>query len=300
MANPSEFYHREVGRGPFHCEVSGSVQSFTDIHPSPEIDVTFDGRRVTVRAAPAPDFDSFDIISVVQSDMETTERHSPSATQHDESFLDRLRVTTLPSSHFIVSDIQTIGNRILGLRHVSSPEHAQYESTNGMLNGCSLNLSFNECEHKMDDCEKDFIDLHTKIEFQDPQEIQRRITKYEDAINNFVEQSIHMDLQNPCQPVVGMKIGTFLETINKVRFLVIHYPPYEQPTDCCSYGGLGRIPKTYVQAENISPLIPLAYNFCQLLYDNRDEIIESIEVAKEVYRIFTDHYRQSLLNHIRK
>ncbi len=194
-----------------------------------------------------------------------------------------------PESHFTPGDIVKIGGTLIGLRHVSSEEHAAREAAFGMVNGCSLNISF--CEGSGFQSSK-FHNLHQKIERgEDCTEL---VAQYESAITNFIIDSLEMDLEE-------VTFSTdMLSCLEKARFLIVkttHY--FASDTHYASYGGLGRFPKETLPKDDIVRLRTL--NKEDLSLSIRPHPIErGDESYTDLLYFIADQYRGELLRFIRE
>lgn len=158
-----------------------------------------------------------------------------------EALIQRLKPV---DTEFKISDIRKIGDRSLGLRHVSNHEVAEREKTYGVFDGCSLNISFGASDSTT--CSNKFEGLHNLSD----EEIEQKLPEYEEGITAFLNESIRKDLCCPSDN--GATFQNVLDSVNKTAFMVLEYGCCS-PTDCNIWGnGLGRFPKARVRPENIS------------------------------------------------
>lgn len=180
--------------------------------------------------------------------------------------------------HFCNLDIIKIGNRILGLRHLSSADRADHEAKHGMIQGCSLNISFGETERGN---QNPYHQLHTKAEH----EIKDLLFAYEFGIETFIKNSLNEDTN------YSFKTRDLIETIGKTHFLVLEYKLGTLIADSHAWGnGHGRFPKMNVAAEKISVLKSPSMT--------EVNIEESDDYETSLNRLVTLH-KTSLINYIR-
>ncbi len=155
---------------------------------------------------------------------------------------------TLPcepkESHVTPKDILTIGGKIIGYRHVSSEEHAQYEAINCIRDGCALNISFCDTpsfKHQP----AIFFNLDQKI--RKGEECSDLIKKYETALTSFIGLSIEMDITD-----VNYTYRSAIYTVARTRFMLIaRDTPFCTDADDSCYGGLGRFPNGGTPPEKV-------------------------------------------------
>lgn len=190
--------------------------------------------------------------------------------------------------HFRVADIRAIGNRNLGLRHVSSHEIANREKEQGMFLGCSLNISF----HAAGDPTRrpKYQGLHLKTD----EEIERQLPEYEKAIDEFIFTSIkNFDLDADDKG----RLQQVLNSAKKTAFTVIDYRPDAHSCDSRSWGhGMGRFPKMNVRGENITVLRPLDVDNWEISEAGRQQYNYLFE---DSLNFLVAHYRKRLLDHVR-
>ncbi|KPK32825.1 MAG: hypothetical protein AMS24_03060 [Chlamydiae bacterium SM23_39] len=158
--------------------------------------------------------------------------------------------------HFCVEDINRIGQKSLGLRHVSSFKNACYEAINGMKDGCSLNISFKKSEGPYN--KNRFEDLHKKSK----EEIKEQLPEYEKGIINFITNSMKMDLNKkikrldyPSSDRLNEVIDIIKNILKKTHFLLLNYKTRAVVTDTGLWSnGLGRVPKRSLEGKNITML----------------------------------------------
>lgn len=194
---------------------------------------------------------------------------------------------------FSVADIRKLGGsngnaRKIGLRHLSSENHAIYEQKFGMIDGCSLNITFGKTES----FDSPFENLNTKSDT----EIEQLLPQYEYGINNFIFDSILDDL-NLSENV--KTIGDFLQAVIKTQFLLIKYSTSFKATDTDVWGeGLGRFPKACVGPNNIIRL-PRHPNLENLLNEHRNRYIYGKEETRKMIALLVKHYKKQMLDIIR-
>lgn len=177
-----------------------------------------------------------------------------------------IKVVTDDYESFRVDDVTRIGARVLGLRHVSSPEHMEKELKEGIKLGCSLNLSMRKSEHEWEKCP--FMCMDAKILNMKSAEQAEILNKYQYAIDRFIAQSLAMDGKD----------------IDKTRFMVVDYGYWKSPTDIDGrFNGLGRIPKSSVDPDRLSPLTPHPndLNSAELVPYYRTELLKVLRSFKQ-------------------
>lgn len=207
----------------------------------------------------------------------------------DAEPMERIVARLMPEDcHFRVADIRAIGERRLGLRHVSSHEIANGESERGVIQGCSLNISF--CGAEYGSGQNAFYQFH---EYSD-EAIERRLPQYESGIDDFINASIWShDLTIPQDNATLQRI---LDSAKKTAFLVLNYDLFS-PCDSSSWGkGLGRFPKANVSAENVTLLRTLDVENWDIDEVSRKQYAFQFE---NVMSLLVAHYRKSLLDQIR-
>jgi hypothetical protein len=128
---------------------------------------------------------------------------------------------------------------LLGLRHVSSLKQAKHEQLNGVEFGCSLNLSFGTSETER---EPKFKNLHLQIKRTTPKKRNELIKSYEQALINFIVQSIFIDLSYEAPE--GQRVADLVREIaQKTHFMVISYENFYSSTDSSYdiYGGAWKV-----------------------------------------------------------
>lgn len=215
----------------------------------------------------------------------------PSDAEPVETIVERL----MPEDcHFRVADIRAIGNRSLGLRHVSSHECAAKEKEQGMHGGCSLNISFS---YALGTYENEYYNFHKETE----EEIERRLPQYESAIDTFIYRSIlRFDLKAPDKDGGGT-LQHLLDSAKKTAFMVLNYDqfgglgtPHPKETDC--YVGLGRFAADFVSSENVTLLKNLDVDNWDITDVSRKQYDYQFE---NVVRLLVAQYRKTLLGHVR-
>ena len=197
--------------------------------------------------------------------------------------------TAPPESHFTPSDIVKIGNTLVGLRHVSSEDHAAFEAARGMRDGSSLNISF---------CGSDgfkspmFHNLHERVERgEDCTEL---LAHYERAITNFIIDSLEMDLSDVSSST------DLLACLDKARFLIVKTNQYgATDTSYESYGGLGRFRKESVEKDDIVRLRTLSKEDLPISI-RPHPITRGDESYNDLLHFLAGHYRAELLRYIRE
>lgn len=153
----------------------------------------------------------------------------------------------LSRPHFTPDDITALKTKAIGLRHLSSAEELSQNLQRGARNGCAFNITFQRSE---DGHRQTMLD---RLETDGPQHI---VHEYNRAVREAFNNSFNMDLSgfiNPGHTHVE-------EVINKVaksmRFVLVDYANCGTPADADMYSGLGRYPKSYINASRMKATLP--------------------------------------------
>lgn len=188
-------------------------------------------------------------------------------------------------SHVTRDDILAIGPKLIGYRHVSTEEHAQNDATNGIPDGCALNLSFCNCESEYDTAK--FKDLDVRV--GRGEDCAALIGEYEQAITEFIAISVGMDLRDEAT------YNDLLATLSSTRFMLIQ-PRGSSSADVTGYGGLGRWPKSFIPADHVTLLPRLSLSLAP-----REGAKPMTQAEHKAFtRYIAAHYRRELLLHLRQ
>lgn len=198
--------------------------------------------------------------------------------------------------HFKVADIRALGNKNLGLRHISSHEKAQNEKDQGMHQGCSLNISFHVFEIMSPGAK--YEGLHNKTD----EEIEKLLPEYQQAIDQFIYRSImDFDLKTDATKEDDMgRLGQFLNSTKITAFTIIDYGFNRSPCDVTSWAdGMGRFRKTNISGENITILRALDVDSWTISDASKKQYVQN-HLFDETLKLLVAHYRKSLLDYIRE
>lgn len=148
-------------------------------------------------------------------------------------------ISTVEGCVLTKDDIQeTIGNKLLSLRHVSSKEIQDEELSNGTC-GCALNLAF--CKSEDSQYKAKFEGLHNRNPLRDED-----VEAYEQAILTFIKNSLAMDSVGADSP------QALFDTIMGKSCFTLMGQTYPMTADACDYKGLGRQPNMYTSSDRLA------------------------------------------------
>lgn len=192
-------------------------------------------------------------------------------------------------SHFTSKDITKIGRALIGYRHVSTEELAQNNTQKGIPDGCSLNISF--CSSETDD-RTFFENLDLKIINGENCDV--LIKQYEDAITQFIFNSIGMDLYD-----TPRTYATLFASINKTRFMLVK-TGWFKAADAPGYWGMGRFAKEKINPEGVILLPRIKKAELGISDTQHRQLITSPFECNTLMLYLTSHYRKKLLSYFRE
>lgn len=144
--------------------------------------------------------------------------------------------------HFTKEDILLIGRCIVGLRHVSSEDHAHQNATEGIKNGCSINASFHG-GNSIDTLSTTAL-LDDRV--RDGKDCSLEIYEYEQLLKRFIRDSIGLDIKNDPNNRNHWHGGS--------RFMVVG--DTHGPSKCDVFYGIGRLGPSNIPPKKIFLLKP--------------------------------------------
>lgn len=193
------------------------------------------------------------------------------------------------SSHVTAGDLQRVTGRLLGYRHVSSPQAQSQELANGM-NGCALNLSIRRSP------ENTF-----RWELEEEGVVFTAET-YQAALDGFIDQSLTLDLQPDTVTLGQTTVGAVVNKLANSRFSLLDYTQQTAPpgiADRAKWYDLGRMPKSFLEGKFITAIPAPTLDEMGISPSYKAHVLKTRGETQRLFHCLIAHHRARLLIAVR-